>query len=747
MASTVLYPPNLDPILPAFVATGDKGRCRVYFTLSKYSSTLEPIKSIHLSVIKQSNGMSVVKKVDDAAAGRFRSAGILIINTGLKRVPASQNLYYVDILSSDIAAGDDDGWQVGWIYKIQLRLSTVAYDGVLGQAQWLNVQASNFSEWSTFATTKATAKPTISIPVFNDFNSNNEVNSIYSDLSISTLDFYGTYQNTDLTETLYSYEVSLLKGEETLEQSGIRYGETFDAQNTFSYNFTTELEEGNVYTVKFTYETNNKYTETFEFNFTVKQEQNTTDIIAVTLENAAIGSTLGYENDEGCIGIKFGYAGAASNESKTFYLKRASSKDNFKTWLDIQLFNSSDGDLDSIPIYYDRTIESGVFYQYGVQEIKAGARTIINKNNEYNIRETEYSYLIGEGGKSLRLTYDAGVSTFTTVKTETKTNVLGSKYPYLFRGASGYKEFPLSGIISFTMDTHNTFMSDDDYYSTDNIKDLYEDYYLRNNISIYNYKKEFDFRTRVLDFLQDGKPKLFKSATEGNILVILTNVSLSPIQNINRLVANFSATATEIDECTYENLLKYNITHINEYTEPTPEPEIKEGALTEATLITGNELIDYIKELHTDKDIDIIKVNDISLTFVEEVNVQYYSFVYNGRKVLTGSSFTFDEGFELDNQDSLLIGDPVMTEGEIVTLTAKISCTYSYTEKDKDNTPETRETNEYGIGRSESTPTVDSLASKYLYVSPDKTVTLTDVEQIDGTNDYTYTLKIVEVIK
>ena len=47
MASTVLYPPNLDPILPAFVATGDKGRCRVYFTLSKYSSTLEPIKSIH----------------------------------------------------------------------------------------------------------------------------------------------------------------------------------------------------------------------------------------------------------------------------------------------------------------------------------------------------------------------------------------------------------------------------------------------------------------------------------------------------------------------------------------------------------------------------------------------------------------------------------------------------------------------------------------------------------------------------
>lgn len=747
MASTVLYPPNLDPILPAFVATGDKGRCRVYFTLSKYSSTLEPIKSIHLSVIKQSNGMSVIKKVDDAAAGRFRSAGILIINTGLKRVPASQNLYYVDILSSDIAAGDDDGWQVGWIYKIQLRLSTVAYDGVLGQAQWLNVQASNFSEWSAFATTKATAKPTISIPVFNDFNSNNEVSSVYSDLSISTLDFYGTYQNTDLTETLYSYEVSLLKGEEILEQSGIRYGETFDAQNTFSYNFTTELEEGNVYTVKFTYETNNKYTETFEFNFTVKKEQNITDIIAVTLENAAIGSTLGYENDEGCIGIKFGYAGAASNESRTFYLKRASSKDNFKTWLDIQLFSSPDGNLDSIPIYYDRTIESGVFYQYGVQEIKAGARTLINKNSEYSIRETEYSYLIGEGGKSLRLTYDAGVSTFTTVKTETKTNVLGSKYPYLFRGASSYKEFPLSGIISFTMDTHNTFMSDGDYYSTADIKDLYENYYLKNNISIYNYKKEFDFRTSVLDFLQDGKPKLFKSATEGNILVILTNVSLSPIQNINRLVANFSATATEIDECTYENLLKYNITHINEYTEPTIEPEVKQGTLIEATLITGNELIDYIKELHTDKDIDIIKVNDISLTFVEEANVQYYSFVYNGRKILTGPNFPFDKGFELDGQDSLLIGDPVMTEGEIITLTAKVSCNYSYIEKDKSNTHKTRETNEYGIGRAESTPTVDSLASKYLYISPDKTVTLTNVEQIEGTNDYTYTLKIVEVIK
>lgn len=739
MASTVLYPPNIDPILPAFVGAADGGKCRVYFSLSKYSSTLESIKSIHIYIVKQSNGMNVIKKVDDAAAGRFRASGILIINTGLKPVPAKENLYYVDILSSDIEAGDDNGWQMGWIYKIQLRLSTVAYDGSLGQAQWLNVQASNFSEWSTFATTKAIAKPVISVPLFNNFNSNNSVENMY-ELAISTLDFYGTYQNKDLTENLYSYEIALYKGGSRVEESGTRYGESFDAQNTFSYNFKTELKENEDYKLLFTYETNNKYTESIEFNFRVKQEANTTNISVVTLDNdTPINSTLGYECDEGCVGIKFKYNGSTTGSKKSFYLKRASSKDNFNTWTDIQLFEVSDTSIDKMDIFYDRTIESGIFYQYGVQEVLSESRrSLINKNSVCNIRETEYSYLIGEGGKTLKLTYDAGVSSFTTVKADVKTNTIGSKYPYLFRGGVSYKEFPLNGLISFTMDDNNTFMSDEDYYTSQDIKEMYEDYYKKNNISIYNYSKEFSFREKVLEFLQDGKPKLFKSSTEGNIIVVLTNVSLAPIQSVNRMIANFSATATEIDDYTYDNLIKHKIVKVNKYVGAAPEV-VEENISDVFTLYNGQDLIEAIRVEHcidSNYDIIISNIENIEINFSSASTVNNYAFLYNNKKIITDSYFAFDPAFSMNGQDSLLILDPITEDGSIVEVTAQVKCNFTLVKTSTTESPRTVYY-QYGVGRIElnltaNTDIFNNIAAKYRYHSEMKDTTLQYFSVIDG---------------
>ena len=57
--------------------------------------------------------------------------------------------------------------------------------------------------------------------------------------------------------------------------------------------------------------------------------------------------------------------------------------------------------------------------------------------------------------------------------------------------------------------------------------------------------------------MTDAKPKLFKSPTEGNILVRISNVSLSPEAGLSRLIYNFSATATEIDEASLEKYKKY----------------------------------------------------------------------------------------------------------------------------------------------------------------------------------------------
>jgi len=44
--------------------------------------------------------------------------------------------------------------------------------------------------------------------------------------------------------------------------------------------------------------------------------------------------------------------------------------------------------------------------------------------------------------------------------------------------------------------------------------EYYEEYNVKNNINLYNdIIQEKDFREKVLDFLYDGKVKLYKSAT------------------------------------------------------------------------------------------------------------------------------------------------------------------------------------------------------------------------------------------
>lgn len=75
------------------------------------------------------------------------------------------------------------------------------------------------------------------------------------------------------------------------------------------------------------------------------------------------------------------------------------------------------------------------------------------------------------------------------------------------------------------------------------------------SISIYAERK---FREAVMKWLTDGKPKLFRSETEGNLIVMLTGISFSPLRE-DRLVYSFSATLTEIAEYNLHNLRLYGL--------------------------------------------------------------------------------------------------------------------------------------------------------------------------------------------
>ena len=594
MASTSLFAPTINTSLPAFIATG-KSYCRVYFSLSKFSSSSAPIKSVHVSVVKQSNGQSVIRKKDNANDGRYRSAGILIVNAAPSVVDGVDNYCYVDILDEDISSGDTIGWQPGWIYKIQVRLSQVEFTNDIGQAAWLVAQASNFSEWSTYCTVKATGTPQIQVPLFQFDSSTKGTNSNVDDevyLSISTLTFTASYSNKeDVSETLYSYNLKLCDDEDNvLESSGELFTNQYYTPNQMLYLFKYRLKDTVTYRIKLSFTTINKYTKDYSFKIIIRQDtQTVTTVSAVTLENVDNVTNESFaayfkeqtciekEEEEGRIGIKF-YMNGSNPYNGNICLRRASSKDNYTEWYDIKIVPCINEVVNNLPVIFDNSIESGVWYKYAVQIIDTkGVRSLMNPDDggliTPIIRDFHYSYLIGEGGRQLCLRYNNTMGNYAYSFSDTKTDTIGGRYPYITRnGNMKYRSFPINGLISFNMDENHLFITDKEIYCDSDsgkvysdVVTSYSDYRQEKQFGIYDFKREFDFREKVLEFLQDGKPKLFKSPSEGNVIVRLMSISTQPSQTVNRMISSFTSTAYEVAEANMSNYIKYGFIDVGEY--------------------------------------------------------------------------------------------------------------------------------------------------------------------------------------
>ena len=91
------------------------------------------------------------------------------------------------------------------------------------------------------------------------------------------------------------------------------------------------------------------------------------------------------------------------------------------------------------------------------------------------------------------------------------------------------------------------------------------------------------FREKVLKFLLANEVRLFRSPTEGMMLIKLTNISLTPNTQLGRRLWSFSAQATEIDTCSSTSLKKYgfeippssyNIIAYGDMVEPSIEANI-----------------------------------------------------------------------------------------------------------------------------------------------------------------------------
>jgi hypothetical protein len=107
----------------------------------------------------------------------------------------------------------------------------------------------------------------------------------------------------------------------------------------------------------------------------------------------------------------------------------------------------------------------------------------------------------------------------------------------------GYKELPISGLISYLMDDAHGFIPTSELGLNTKIYSNGSTQLSDDNIAI-----ERKFKLEVMDWLNNGQSKLFRSPTEGNYLVRLMNVSLSPNATVGRMLHTFSATGYEIGD-------------------------------------------------------------------------------------------------------------------------------------------------------------------------------------------------------
>lgn len=535
-----LYPPIIDTFMPAFIRTQT---CRIYFSLSRYNDIKE-IMNAQIIVSNQSTNASVL----DSA---IYPAGVKVSNILIDSERIADDKYYIEVNPSDLAG--NNGFGVNQFYKVQIRFTstdaTTFPSDTNKIANWLSSNESYFSEWSTVCVIKGIEKPQLSIVGFEngldqEIIFTNQLTSIVGSM-------YYSANSTLEKEFLKTYQIQVYNSEteetKPIIDSGILYSNPYNP-NEINYTLNYQLEEGTQYRVDITYTTNNYYASTQSYNFIIIS-------YGIDKLNATI-TALG-DLDEGRTKIHI-----LSTKDEVFFgnvtIRRTSSNSNFQVWEDIytvSIIASEKLDL----TWYDYTVESGVWYKYCAQKTnERGDRGPIIQIDNPIMLNLEDSYL-SANGKHLKLKFDNQISSFQHTISETKTDTIGSQFPYIRRnGNMNYRQFPITGLITSFCDEQELFTSKDEVYGKS--KNLYKEYNNEQNITAYrDFIYEKKFRDKVLDFLYEDSVKLFRSTTEGNILVKLMDITLTPNQTLGRMLYSFSANAYEIDESNLVNYNKYNI--------------------------------------------------------------------------------------------------------------------------------------------------------------------------------------------
>ena len=213
------------------------------------------------------------------------------------------------------------------------------------------------------------------------------------------------------------------------------------------------------------------------------------------------------------------------------------------------------GDSPKVVVSY---LENATEYYYAYQNDNSGLKclAIINAD-EPTAKDYEYSYLCDKEN-TLCLKYDGAVSSFKRNYQDSKQDTLGGEFPYIFRnGNTRYAEMTFTALIAKDLGA----LSNADF-----LEEKKSQYRTATNNNSFKsltpaqvFRQEKAYRDEVYNWLNNGKPKIFKSATEGLFLVYVINATLSPKKELGNMLYEVSATLYEIGDINTDNLLEYNL--------------------------------------------------------------------------------------------------------------------------------------------------------------------------------------------
>lgn len=555
-----LFPPILANSQSAFLES--EQNYKIKFLLPSIVSE-KNIQNIQIKISRQLNNKSVVdssKHPDGIIYQPF------ILGENIKK----EDGYYVVLINkiNDLIKGV---WAPGEVYKAQLRFGTnVLWNSSKGEKffDWKEqqVKSNAFSEWSNTMIFKAVSKPEIAIVNF----INNATDYLNVDYIVHTRTplFRGqAFFTTINKELIDKYRFTLYDNfGDIIEQTDWLQRDSSNQDNIDSHRFSHMLENQEKYSILYEIISINGYYASSERQYFQVQINNLLKITGLTF------STI--DDDEfckenGCIKV---ILNSTELISGNYIIIRTSEKSNYTVWEDLAYLLYDANFFKNEVVYIDHTIESDIKYKYAIQQINSRQlRTdpLREVPDEPKSVSFEYSYLY-EDGVLLKLKYNNKMNSFKKVSLINKIDTIGAKYPTISKnGYAYYSEFPITGTISLLSDEDNLFLQEkeDGYYYKNQLVLTNKD--CDKNLNARNIYVERLFREKVEEFLNNNNSKLFKSATEGNIIVSLTNVSMTPNNSLGRMIFDFSATAYEIAEFNLENLNKYKIINIGEFQQYT----------------------------------------------------------------------------------------------------------------------------------------------------------------------------------